>query len=248
MPKIKGSGLHSAVAGLQQVLTDSAAQGASTADAIRRQAEAAQYPYPELAAQVFQFLQGRRETPRLGLSLEEISEAFMSLLMDGDALEMLGRGPKSRDAWVNVRNVLRNTGFNFGTSLLDVYHEVRKTGLGYTPTLFQLANAFKQLFADVAAAIAAGRPGPQALAELAEQQGLYAWQIALASAWMKRRKDLSPPTDADLEEMLADAELLAELKGVEGPWDIYSAQGEVLRMLRHFGEAMLALADEVDPE
>ena len=244
MAKVK-SGLHSAVSGLQQVLTDSANQGASTADAVRRQAEAAHYPYPELAAKVFQFLQGRRDAPRLGLSLEEISEAFMSLLLDGDALEALGKGPKSRDAWLNVRKALRSTGHNFGTSLLDVYNEVRKTGLGYTPTLFELAGAMRSLFTDLAGT---GKSTLDAMKELAEQRGFFAWQIALAAAWMKRRKDLAPPTDADLEDMLADAALLAELKKVEGPWDIYAAQGEVLSMLRHFGESLVSLADEVDPE
>lgn len=241
--------LRSAVTSLQQFLSDTAQQGVTSPDVIRQQAVAAQFPYPELAAQIFKFLQGKRVSFGAGLSLEDISDAFLALLMDPDAVEALGAG-KAKNPWLKVRNVLRNTGAQLGTSLIDVYNTVRATGLGYTPTILELAEILGGLFAELAEEDKRydRKKGGDltALQKMARSRGLTPWQIALAALWMRRRKKDLPPTDADLEELFADREALEELMQSDGPWDIYVTQSEALRTLRHFGECLVELAEAAE--
>ncbi len=239
--KTTGS-LHSAVSSLQQVIADSAAAGAKTPEAVKQQAAKADFPYPELAAQVFKFLQARPNAPLAkGLGADDISDAFMTLLMDADSVKKLGAG-KAKNPWLQVRSILRQTGMNVGSSLLEVYNTVRQTGLGYAPSILQLAGKLGELFAKL---------GPKgdaaALRDLGRALGLSPWQIALAAAWMKRRKkDEDLPTDADLEEIFADEELMQELLQTEGPWAVYTAQAQTLRTLRRFGESLEELAEAVE--
>lgn len=243
--KTTGS-LRSAVDSLRDFIAESSAKGATTPSQVRQHAAQASFPYPELAAQVFKFLkQSPTHGARLGeqLTQDDISDAFLALLMDADAVEALGAG-KTKNPWLNVRQVLRNTGANLGASLLEVYHVVRQTGLGYTPTILDLASLLKGLFS---VAHQQGITGADALRQLAAQQGLAPWQIALALVWMRRRKKGDAvPTDADLEEIFADPTLMAELQQTAGPWEVYTSQGEALRTLRHFGESLEALADATE--
>lgn len=236
------STLRSAVTSLQQVLNESAARGATTEQAVRQQAAELDFPYPELAGQVFKFLQSKPNVALdKGLSADDISDAFMTLLLDAESVEALGAG-RAKNPWLQVRAVLRQTGLHMGTSLIEIYNTVRQTGLGYAPTILELASSLGGLFAQL------GAEGDRAaLAALGESLGFSAWQMALAAAWMKRRKKAGDlPTDADLEEIFADQSSMKELTEIDGPWEVYTAQAETLRTLRYFGQSLEDLAEAVD--
>ena len=70
----------------------------------------------------------------------------MSLLMDSDALEALGGG-KKKNPWLAVREILQKTGLKVGSNLLEVYEVVRKYGLGYVPTILDLASELGEIIA-----------------------------------------------------------------------------------------------------
>jgi hypothetical protein len=240
--------LNSTLASLQSLLGQAVQEGKQTPETIMAKATAAQFPHPELAAQVFKTLASNRNINlAAGPSAEDISDAFVALLMDPKAVEALGAG-KGRDVWMNVRLALQSTGVKMGTSLAQIYETCRQTGLGYTPTILDLASQLRGLFKDLTAA---GHEGSvEQLMLLGKSLGLSQWQIRLALVWMRRRKKEAGqlPTDADLEEIFADAELLKELKEMQGPWQIYEKQGEALSMLRHFGESLIDLAQVVDDD
>jgi hypothetical protein len=237
---VESISLSNAVTSLQTFLARSTAD---SPDAVREKAVAADYPYPELAAQVFKFLQSKKVEVQKATQ-EEVSEAFLALLLDKDAVEALGAG-RTQNPWQAVRAALRNTGSALGASLLDVYNTVRQRGLGYTPTIMELAGEMASLFAAFAAA---GKSGEPAMRAFCQGRGVESWQVTLACMYLRRRgKAAGVPTDHDLEEMFADKKLVAALdkEHPDGPWDVYRAQGEALRMLRHFGESLIALADGV---
>lgn len=231
--------LKATVSELRQFLTEAAKSKPASLDVVRQQAAKAKFPYPELAAQVYQTLQGKRATLAKGLSTEDISEAFMTLLMDSDALEALGGG-KKKNPWLAVREILQKTGLNVGSNLLEVYEVVRKYGLGYVPTILDLSSELGEIISKL---------GPNAkppFTELADRLGIPAWKIALAAAWLRRNKKEGVPTDADLEEIFSDAETMKELSEVPGPWEVYSKQAEALTVLRHFAESMVQLGEAVE--
>ncbi len=246
--------IRSAVTSLQSFLGPSAKDGQAkqTPATVLQKAKAADFPYPELASQVFKFLQTKGGPNAAAPSAEDISDAFMALLMDADSVEALGAG-KTRNPWLNVRAALRSTGANIGASLMEVYQNVRKNGLGYSPTLLDLASELRGLMGK--AATADGPGDAAALKQAAQQQGLPPWKIALLMAWMARRSKKAGstsasdiPEDSELEELFSDEEALRELQlqNTDGPWDIYGSQAQALRTLRHFGQGLLELADEVE--
>jgi len=243
-----GDSLHSAVASLQKFLNQSADAGAKTPEGVRQQAKDTSFPYPELAAQVFSFLQTNKTSVEKGLNQEDISEAFMALLLDSSALEALGAG-KAKNPWRAVRDLIQRTGQNLGTSMLEVYSVVRKTGLGYTPTILEMSAQISGMLAALAKGEVPEGQFPQMLAQMAAEQGIPGWVVALIVVWKRRKKGWQvgddPPTDEELEELLSDPELFKELKAEspDGPWDVYKAQAEQLRMLRHFGHSLIALSD-----
>jgi hypothetical protein len=173
--------------------------------------------------------------------------------MDEEAVEALG-GRKAQNPWRAVREVLRNTGKNVGASLTELYAVVRESGLGYTPTILELAAELEALLQQ--AALTGGQELGEAVDILkgrARERGVASWKVALACIWLRHRKRRGLtidelPTDADLEELLGDPEILDELAKQEpdGPWDIYSAQSEALRTLRHFGQSLVLLAEEAE--
>jgi hypothetical protein len=230
MTKVDGS-LRSTVTALQQILQDA---GAKTPDAVRQQALQEAYPYPELAAQVFARLD---KAGSKDFSVEQISDAFMALLMDADALDALGAG-RAKNPWMQVRQVLQRTGMNLGGSLIALYDTVRRTGLGYVPTVLELAKELADGLQGMAPNAAALE-----LQTLAQARGWAPWMVALVTVWRRRRGSLVPPSDADLEELFADAECVKELHAHEGPWEVYEHQSEALRILRHFGESLASLAE-----
>ena len=237
--------LQATLQSLQGFLNETTQKGPQTPDSIRQQAISTDFPYPELAAQVFKFLQSSKQTNlKSGLSSDSISDAFVALLLDPAAVEALGAG-KGKDVWMNVRQALQSTGAKIGMSLTEVYQTCRTTGLGYTPTILDLASEMRSLFGALSAQGQAGNESQ--LTQLAQNRGLFAWQIQLAIMWMRRSKKAGAlPTDADLEEIFTDESLLRELQEVDGPWEIYANQGEALALLRHFGQSLLDLADAVE--
>ncbi len=233
--------LQSAISTLQDILTEPAKEGSPhTPQSIQQKAAAKDFPYPELAAQVFQFLQTQKTGGSKELNAENISDAFMTLLMSGKSLQALG-GKQTQNPWLNVRAVLRNTGMGVGSSLLEVYHAVRQTGLGYTPTLLDVSSELSALWTQF--------KGPQNLETLRAfmaAQGLDPWKARLLAMWFKRKKGLGIPNDEDLEELLADHDNIEALQDVDGPWEIYERQAQALRTLRSFGRALVSLADATD--
>jgi hypothetical protein len=245
MAGIDSISLQNAVVSLQNFLTEQAAQtSAASLETVRQAAVASEYPYPELAAQVFKFLQTKR-VKLSDVTTEEVSDAFMTLLLDQEAVEALGAG-KAQNPWQAVRLALRNTGQAIGQSLIDVYNTVRELGMGYTPTVLELSAELSALLKQLAAT---GKDGEAALRALGNKVGTEAWKIALLAALLRRRKKAGGDiTDEELEEIFADKKLIAALEKEtpEGPWDVYRAQGEALRMLRQFGQGLIELADASD--
>ena len=234
------AGLHATVTTLRTILSEGGAQNAAQA---REKAAEARFPYPELAGRVFELLQTQRPTLHKSFSGDDISDAFLTLLMDPGTAESLGGG-KTHNPWLNVRDILRSTGLHLGTSLTAVYEAVRANGLGYVPTVMEIAGGLAELVGQLTQQ---GALDPAALHQAATARGLPAWQIALALAWLRRRRgDGQLPTDADLEELLTDGEILAELRQTDGPWDLYIAQAKTLRTLRMFGQSLDTLADALD--
>ncbi|MEZ4271499.1 MAG: hypothetical protein R3C68_08730 [Myxococcota bacterium] len=239
---MKTDSMHATVRHLQQFLSETAKASPSSLDVVRDKAAQADFPYPELAAQVYQFLQKQRTSFSDGLSMEEISEAFMAMLMDSDAMELLGAG-KTTNPWRAIRNVIRHTGKNVGASLIDLYNTVRKTGLGYTPTINDLAHELGSLCQEAQTGATT-----QQLKALGDQRGLAPWQMALLFVWLRRRKKgeaLDGPTELELEELFGETEFHNELAELapDGPWEVYRSQSEALVMLRHFGRSLVELAD-----
>ena len=132
--------LHAAVRSLQQIFTGHEQEIAKNgANAVRKQAERVAFPDPELAAEVYSFLQRKTGTKSVRFSEEDLSEAFVALLMDGEAAEQLGV-EQAANPWIHARGAMRNAGKKLGHALEDIDQVVRQTGMGYTPSLSDLAE------------------------------------------------------------------------------------------------------------
>jgi len=224
------------VTSVQHLLAETAAKGQKTV--VPPPQPAAQTDTMEFAQRVVQrFLATQGEALRRGVEPGDVSDALLKLLMEEDSQRRV-----ARNQWTDLRNAVRQAGVRLGAALEALHDTVRTLGLGYRPTLVELAASLRAV---IAKAGGCDKMSPQLLEQLIQSGALTPWQATLVRLWMARRKGAgaAPLTDEDLEALFLDSAALEELaEAGGGPWDAYVAQAAALRAHRHMGEALDHLA------
>jgi hypothetical protein len=186
---------------------------------------------------VERFLASQGDALRRGIEPHDVSESLLKLLLEED-----GQRKALRNQWTDLRNAVRQASVRLGAALEAMHETVRSLGLGYRPTLIELAAKLRAQLGQI------GGPASltvQHLEQWAKSGELATWQAALLRLWSSRREGSSAAalSDEALEALFLDADALEELAAAgEGPWDAYVAQAAALRAYRHLGAALVQLS------
>ena len=127
--------LSSTVASLQQILQQNASKGVQ-AKGIEDAAAQANFPDPELAAEVYKHLQKQKVNVE-ALSQQDVSDAFMSLMLKD-------KGQKLAQPWVLARQEIRQSSAVVGKAFEDLAAATEQKGFGYKPDLQGIAEDLNQ--------------------------------------------------------------------------------------------------------
>ena len=123
--------LSSTVASLQQILQQNASTGASAKE-IADAAAQANFPDPELAAEVYKHLQKSKLNVE-ALSQQDVSDAFLTLMLKD-------KGQKLAQPWILARQEIRQSSAVVGKAFEDLAKASEQLGFAYKPDLQEVAK------------------------------------------------------------------------------------------------------------
>lgn len=138
--------LSAAVQSLQQVFQAGQPGVAPTAAEIAKQAAAKGFPDADLAVAVWHHLEAQateitRNVVERRLSEEKISKALFFVLMDPEYAKSV-KNKRAKTLASDFRTVLREMAARLGLALADIADIAETTGMGFAPTLTDLADEF----------------------------------------------------------------------------------------------------------
>ena len=202
--------LSSTVASLHQIIEQSASKGTEPAN-IADAAAQAQFPDPELAAEVYKLLQKQKVNVE-ALSQHDVSDAFLNLL-----LKSKDKGNKLAQPWILARQEIRKSSNVVGQAFADLAKTSDQLGFAYKPDIKELADNFST---------------DQATTHPAGDVLMQAWQNATQSDAL--------PSLSDLVEFLNASQHIQELKesNPEISWASYASQAQGLKAHQNVGIAL----------
>jgi hypothetical protein len=237
--------LAATVATLHRILTATVAgQARPTAEDIRRQAHAAAFADPTRAAEVYELLTSRKGEFVKEFSLEDVSDAFLTLLWRTDEGEEAK--PSRANAWHATRTALRQIGQRVGQALLAIHKVLLATGMGFAPTLNQLLDELREILRRHA------RPEASVETMLTDIRGqarageIGMWHGILLAALVRRRQgrfvDETLIGAEDLEEVLLDSACEDVPPQECDTLKVYQAQARSFRAHRCVGFALATIS------